>query len=194
MKSKPFLLLAILWLLIFALPSGETAEPDPATRQWAAAVNVSEPDRLYKVSDELYRGARVSHAGAEQLRSLGINTVVSLRYVRRDSRYIEAAGLNYVQIRFKSWQPDEDEVVEFLRIVARDDCRPVYVYCNRGAERTGMMCAAYRIVVQGWSKAEAVREMTEGPFDYLPIFKKVVQFVWDMDVDRIKQRAGLADR
>lgn len=183
---------AILLAGVCVPAAGGDAEPNSTARQWAAAVDVSRPQRLYKVSDELYRGGRVSRAGAEQLRRLGVNTVVSLRYVKRDSRYIEAAGINYVQIRFKTWEPDEEEVVEFLRIVVCGDCWPVYVYCNRGADRTGMMCAVYRVIVQGWSKAEAVREMTEGPFDYLPIFKRVVQFVWDMDVERIRQRAGVS--
>jgi tyrosine-protein phosphatase SIW14 len=188
---KHFWLGTLLLAGILLPASGGTVEPGSAARQWAAPVSVSEPTNVYKVSDALYRGGRVSRAGAVQLRCLGINTVVSLRLVGRDSRYVTRAGLNCVHIPFKAWQPDEDQVVEFLRIVTNRECQPVYVCCKFGADRTGMMSAIYRVVVQGWSKEEAICEMTEGPFGYHPIWKKVVQFVRDMDVERIRCRAGL---
>jgi protein tyrosine phosphatase (PTP) superfamily phosphohydrolase (DUF442 family) len=186
------LFVLILLLARTSVPvSGGGVEPDPAAHQWASSMGVSEPRRFYQVSEELYRGGHVTRAGAEQLRCAGINTVVSLRLVGRDEKFITRAGLNYVHIPFKVRQPDEDQVVQFLRIVANSNCQPVYVCCYHGSDRTGMMCAVYRVVVQGWTKEEALCEMTEGPFDYHSKYKEVVQFVRDMDVDRIKRRAGL---
>jgi uncharacterized protein (TIGR01244 family) len=186
-KRKYLRILVLTFLGLFAPIHGGAGEPDATGREWAAAVNVAEPQNVHKVSDQLYRGGEVSHAGATQLRCMGINTTVSLRLVGRDSRYITRAGLNYVHIPVKAWQPNEDEVVQFLRIAINPSCQPVYVYCRHGSDRTGMMCAVYRVVVQGWSKDEAICEMTEGPFGYHPIWKKVVQLVRDMDVERIRQ-------
>jgi tyrosine-protein phosphatase SIW14 len=183
-KFVPILVLA--FLSLFTPIHSGAVEPETTGHQWAAAINVAEPQNVHKVSDQLYRGGEVSRAGAEQLRCLGINTAVSLRLVGRDSRYITREGLNYVHIPVKAWQPNEDEVVQFLRVAVDPKCQPVYVYCHHGSDRTGMMCAVYRVVVQGWSKEEAICEMTEGPFGYHPIWKKVVQFVRDMDVERIR--------
>lgn len=172
---------------------GGMAELGSATRDWAVFTGVSEPRNLYKVSDQLYRGGHVSRVGAAQLRCMGIHTVVSLRVIGRDSCYITRAGLNYVHIPFKGWQPDEDQVVAFLRIATNPSCQPVCLYCNHGSDRTGMMSAAYRVVVQGWSKEEALCEMTAGPFGFNPRWQKLVQFICDMDVERIRCRVGLAE-
>jgi tyrosine-protein phosphatase SIW14 len=160
-------------------------------RSWAMPVAICEPQNVYQLNAALYRGGHVSQRGACHLRALGINTVVSLRLVDRDAKFAARAGFNYVHIPFKTWQPDEDQVVEFLKIAVNPDCQPVYVYCNRGSERTGMMSATYRVVVEGWSKEDAIAEMTEGPFDYHPVWKKVVQFIRCMDVERLRERVGL---
>lgn len=173
---------------------GKTVAPDGDSRRWAVFMGISEPRNFYQVSDTLYRGGRLSRRGAAQLRCFGINTVVSLRIVGGDERYVERLGLNYIHIPFKAWRPDEDQVVEFLRIATNPACQPVYVYCNHGADRTGMMSAAYRVIVQGWTKAEALQEMTEGPFGYNPRWQRVVQFICDMEVERIRCRAGLAGK
>jgi protein tyrosine phosphatase (PTP) superfamily phosphohydrolase (DUF442 family) len=191
MHRKHLLVLVLLLTGTFAPVSGGVVEPDSAAHQWATPMGVSEPRRFYQVSEELYRGGRVTHAGAEQLRCAGINTVVNLRLVGREEKPLTCAGLNYVHIPFKVRQPDEDQVVQFLRVVANSNCQPVYVHCTHGSDRTGMMCAVYRVVVQGWTKEEALCEMTEGPFDYHTKYREIVQFVRDMDVDRIKRRAGL---
>jgi protein tyrosine phosphatase (PTP) superfamily phosphohydrolase (DUF442 family) len=188
MNAKHSLILVLLLGGLLVPAAGGNVEPGLAARQWAVPMNASEPRRFYQVSEELYRSGRVTRAGVAELRCAGINTVVSLRVPGRDAKFITRAGLNYFHIPFKVWQPDDDQVVEFLRIACNPACQPVCVYCNRGAERTGMMCAAYRIVVQGWSKEEALCEMTEGPFDYKSKYQKVVQYIRDMDVERIKQR------
>jgi len=189
------ILLPFLALGAWFPPAGRPEEPesDRGERQWAAPVPVCQPKNVFQVSETLYRGGHVTREGAAELRSLGIQTVVSFRFVGRDVRYASQAGMNAVQIPFQVWKPDEDQVVEFLKVAADPNCRPLYFACNRGADRAGMMCAAYRVAVEGWSKEEALDEMIHGPFDYNPIWKKAAQFIRDMDVERIRRRAGLAD-
>lgn len=39
----------------------------------------------------------------------------------------------------------------------------IYIHCQRGVDRTGIVCAAYRILVQGWTPGAAAREaISEG--------------------------------
>jgi protein-tyrosine phosphatase len=64
----------------------------------------------------------------------------------------------------------------------------VFVHCHRGIDRTGMMCAVYRMVVCGWSKEEALDEMTNGPFGYDGMFSNVVDFLWRLDVEELKRQ------
>lgn len=44
--------------------------------------------------------------------------------------------------------------------------RPVYVHCRQGVDRTGMICAAYRMKVQGWSASSAIAEMKQLGFHW----------------------------
>ena len=86
----------------------------------------------------------------------------------------------------------DDDVVRFLQIVGNPGHAPIFVHCQRGADRTGLMCAIYRIAVQGWTKDEAIAEMTQGGFRFNHGYQNVVNYIRDVDIDQIKQRAGPA--
>ena len=49
------------------------------------------------------------------------------------------------------------------------------------------MVAVYRIAVIGWSKGEAIREMTEGGFGFHPIWSNLSAWIQGADFDRIKK-------
>jgi hypothetical protein len=53
------------------------------------------------------------------------------------------------------------------------------------------MCAIYRIAVEGWNKNEAIDEMTEGGFGFHSIFNNLVDYIHALDIDKIKNAAGL---
>jgi protein tyrosine/serine phosphatase len=89
------------------------------------------------------------------------------------------------------WHANDDDVVQFLKIVADTNNLPVFVHCERGADRTGTMCAMYRIVFCGWTKPEAIREMKEGGFGFNPAWQNLVNYLEHADVEKLKQRAGL---
>ena len=91
----------------------------------------------------------------------------------------------------KTWHPEEKEIVRFLQIVTDPRRQPVLVHCQHGADRTGTMCALYRVAVQGWTKGEAIREMTDGGYGFHSTWKNLIQWVRDLDVEQIKKRAGL---
>ena len=57
----------------------------------------------------------------------------------------------------------------------------------------GYHVAIYRIAVQGWSKEQALREMQDGGYGFHGAWQDLVQFVNDLDIDRIKQKAGIKD-
>jgi len=67
---------------------------------------------------------------------------------------------------------------------------PVFFHCKHGADRTGTMCAVYRIAVCGWSKDEAIAEMTQGGFGYHTVWTNLIKFIRKLDVEDVKRRAG----
>jgi protein tyrosine phosphatase (PTP) superfamily phosphohydrolase (DUF442 family) len=143
------------------------------------------------VSNNLYRCAQPTTEGIRNLRSLGIKTVINLRSSHSDAEMMVGSPVSYEHIAMNAWHAEEEEAVRFLRIVTDPHRVPVLVHCQHGADRTGTMCAVYRIVVQGWSKEKALREMTEGGFGFHGIWQNLIQYIDGLDIERVKQKAGI---
>jgi protein tyrosine/serine phosphatase len=183
---------------IEAGPPAASADAGRPSRdpRWAVPVERPGLPNLYMVSRELYRGAQPEPEGFRELQRMGVRTVVNLRSFHSDRDEFEEAGLAdstfaYEHIWMKAWHPEDEEVVRFLRIATDPARAPVFVHCQHGADRTGTMAAVYRIAVQGWTKEEAIREMTRGGFGYHEIWKGLPEYVRELDVERISREAGL---
>jgi len=173
--------------------AGETnAAVRPAN--WAQKVEAAGVKNCYRVTTNLYRGAQPTTEGMRQLQMLGIRTVINLRAFHSDKDEVAGTGLKSVRFEMKPWHAEEEDVAGFLMVVTDTNNLPVFVHCARGADRTGMMCAMYRIVVCGWSKPEAIDEMKNGGFDFNPAWHDLVSFIEKADVADIKRRAGLAGK
>lgn len=181
---------------IFALALVNTAygaETSATNRpaHWAKPIQIKGTPNLHKVSDTLYRSAQPSTEGMRNLKAMGIETVVDLRSFHSDRDEIGDTGLAYEQIYVKAWHPEEEDAVRFLQIVTNPKHSPVIVHCQHGADRTGTMCVLYRVAVQGWSKEEALKEMTDGGFGFHGIWENLIQWINGLDIDRIKRKAGI---
>lgn len=165
---------------------------DAATRaKWAQRLELPGLPNLHKVSDDLYRGAQPTAEGMKQLEKLGVKTVVNLRSFHADRQQLEGTELAYEQIPATALNIEAEDVVRFVQIVTDANRTPVFVHCRHGSDRTGTMCAAYRIVTQGWSKDEAVEEMTKGGFGFHSIWRNLIEYVRKLDIEQIERKAGL---
>lgn len=157
-------------------------------KEWAQRVKLPGVPNLHKVSSVLYRGAQPTAEGMQQLEKLCIKTVVSLRSFHSDRDELAGTALAYEHIWMKTWHPENEEVVRFLEIVTDKNRTPVFVHCQRGADRTGTMCAIYRIAVQGWSKADAIEEMTKGGFGFYEGWQNLIDYIQTLDIEQIKRQ------
>ncbi len=166
------------------------AETDSG-HKWAEPLQKPGLPNLYRVSDSLYRGAQPDKEGIRELEKMGVRTVVNLRKLHSDNDELKGTNLRYEHIWANPIHAENEDVVKFLKIAMNPNTAPVFVHCRQGSDRTGMMCAIYRIVVQGWSKQEALDEMTRGGFGYHDDFDNLAEYIEELDVSEIKREIGM---
>jgi tyrosine-protein phosphatase SIW14 len=135
--------------------------------------------RNFRVVEDgvLYRSAQLSPEGLDRvIHDYGIRTVVSFRDVEEgktteppdkwEEEFCAKRGVNYIRLPLRAWATDETGVVpadenvkQFLAIMADPKNHPVLAHCFRGVHRTGTYCAIYRMECHGWSNDEAMDEL-----------------------------------
>ena len=180
-------------VLTFAVAVRGLAAPADDVRppQWAVPLEKPGLPNFHRVTDSLYRGAQPTVEGFHQLKAMGVKTVVNLRSFHSDREAIGDLMLRREQIRFQTWHAEDEEVVRFLKLVNDPHNRPLFVHCQHGADRTGLMCAIYRMAVQGWSKAAAIQEMTDGGYGFHPVWTNLIEYLQALDIAAIQKQAGL---
>ena len=73
-------------------------------------------------------------------------------------------------------------------IVSNEQDGPFLVHCQHGADRTGLLIASYRIVIQGWSKEAALEELRSGGYGYHSIWRNIPVFIEKMDVEAWREK------
>ncbi len=186
------ILIPFCFILIFFEAKSEENQTDRPPK-WAQPVKLDGVPNLHKISGKLYRSAQPSAEGMKKLKELGIKTIINLRSFHTDKDEIEDSGtdFNYERIYMKAWHPEKEDVIKFLKIVADPEKAPVLVHCQHGADRTGTMCAIYRIVIEGWAKEEALKEMTDGEYGFHEIWQNLEPFISKLDHEALKKEAEI---
>ena len=190
-NMKSSILISIIILFSFSIVYAEDTRPVKRPSNWAESLTMDGVPNLHKVSETLYRSAQPTAEGMANLKARGIKTIINLRSFNSDRKEIGNTGLGYEHIYMKAWHPEIKEAVMFLQTVTDPEHTPVLVHCQHGADRTGTMCAIYRVAVQGWTKKEALREMREGGFGFHEIWINLPKWFEKLDIDAIKKQAGM---
>jgi protein tyrosine/serine phosphatase len=179
------------WVLAPAAFAAETAAAASRPEGYAKPLAGDGLSNFFQVSNVLYRGAQPSAEGMKTLEKMGIRTVVNLRSMHSDRKKLKGTSLKYVHIPINTFNVKEEHVVAFLKVMADPANHPVFLHCQHGADRTGMMSAFYRIMFEGWSREDAMREMLEGGYGFHSVWKNILSFLKNADLDRIRKKAGL---
>lgn len=195
MRARVAVLLGVLGAVLSLLLAGagpptaaSASGPAPATapgparaspaRGMAERLDLPGLENAARVAPGIYRGARPTREGFASLRKLGVRTVVNLRHYHggTEGTLCGEHGIGYVRIELESSDaPSDEDVRRFLEILTDPARRPVYFHCRWGRDRTGTMCAAYRMAVERWSLEEAVAEMDA--FGFRRIWRDLRSFV-----------------
>jgi protein tyrosine/serine phosphatase len=153
-------------------------------------------DNFGQVSEMLYRGAQPRGRDYADLRTLGVKTIVNLTSDDAESNersMAEGAGMAYVQIPMTTHTPPTSaQLAEFLSIVNDPTKQPVYVHCVGGRHRTGVMTAAYRMTLEGWTADRAFREMKQYNFGADILHPEFKAFVYRYGLDAVRTAPAAA--
>ena len=159
---------------------------------WAQPIQATGVPNMYRVSDDLYRGDEPTRNGMKQLGAMGIRTVVCVRSLHSTQSRVNGLGMKYEQIKMVAWEPTDDHMIQFLRIMKDPANRPVFIHCYTGGDRAGLLTAFYRVIFNGWTKEEARREMLEGGYGFHQILVKYLVTYYDnVSIDELARRAGI---
>lgn len=123
------------------------------------------------VQNNLYRSERPR--SVQELKDAGIQIVISLQsgmweFNRDDEYEIEKVisalvdDITYIEIdHFALLPPKRADVELALRVIRQNPGKKVLVHCKAGKDRTGYVCAVYRMQDCKWSLQEAVNEMLQ---------------------------------
>jgi tyrosine-protein phosphatase SIW14 len=160
-----FVLMLSAMLMLGLMANAEEAAPAPETPQTSTSQKLLTPrndvpgvKNFARISDDLYRGEQPTVEGFTELKKMGVKTIVNLRSFHSDRALMTGTGLQYLHLYCKAWHPEEEDVAQFLKLLKDPNNRPVFVHCQHGADRTGMMVASYRMLEQGWNSDDAAKE------------------------------------
>jgi tyrosine-protein phosphatase SIW14 len=119
--------------------------------------------RFCVVDAAVMRGGQPSELGLKELRDKGIKTIINLRHndttVKDEGREAEKLGLNYVSIPLDGiHKPSAAAIEQFLKVTQDPKAQPVFVHCEHGEDRTGVMVAIYRQEACKWNADTAYQE------------------------------------
>ncbi len=172
------------------LAAGEDKRPE----NWAKPLTLSGVPNFHRVDSKLYRSAQPTAGGMKNLQKYGIKTIINLRSFHSDKDEIGKLPLKQYHIKINTWHLKDEHAIKFLKIISDPQNQPVLVHCQHGADRTGTMCAVYRITIQGWNKPDAIKEMKEGDYNYHSVWTNLIKWLEETDMKKLKKSAGISEQ
>lgn len=140
-------------------------------RHWAEPVDLAGVPNLHRVTPLIYRSAPPSAEGFHNLAKIGVKTVINLRRTVDDSPLAVGTGLALIHINTTRHVTDGNGAKIVLALRALRDAQspgPVLLHCTRGADRTGIIAALWRMLYQGWSRDQALEECDRAALAFTP--------------------------
>lgn len=146
----------------------------------------SAPANLHRVDAKVWRSSQpLKYQYAALARDEGIGEVLCLRRWHDDKG--KADTLRCHHVRMNAGKIRDEDIVAALRVLASAE-KPVLVHCLHGSDRTGVVIAMYRMVVQNWPREEAIKEFTDPVYGYhAGWFPNVRKYLEHVDVEEIRR-------
>ncbi|MBC7741575.1 MAG: tyrosine-protein phosphatase [Bdellovibrionaceae bacterium] len=118
---------------------------------------------LHVVTPSIMRGGRPSEAGLKILIKKKIRTIIDLEdsnsAIQAEKKFLANTNIRHISIPINSLRTPKDADVKKIQDLLNDSANfPIYIHCQHGEDRTGLMVGLYRWE-HGMAAADAYREM-----------------------------------
>jgi tyrosine-protein phosphatase SIW14 len=174
-------------ILLLIISTSVYAEPRLRPDSWGKPVIGTGLDNLYRVDRGVYRSEQPDDDDIENLKALGVQEVLNLREYHSDNNEIGAEDFTLHRIKMHTGAITEAQIIQAMQII-NNRKGPILIHCWHGSDRTGVTIAAYRVIFNHWSKAQAIDELKNGGYGYHGrIYPELLTLVENLDVEKIRQ-------
>jgi tyrosine-protein phosphatase SIW14 len=143
------------------------------------------PANLHRVDARVWRSSQPTRQDFRKLEQDGIGEVLCLRRWHSDKE--EAPGLKRHHVRMNAGEIRDEDIVAALRVMVAAE-KPLLVHCFHGADRTGVVIAMYRMVVQDWPRAQAIAELVDPRHGHhAAVFPNIREYLETVDVEKVRR-------
>lgn len=141
---------------------------------------------LYKLNSNTFRSEQPDRKGFLLIQQLGIKTVINLRHHQTDKKLINNTDIILKHYPINAWRISYEDIVQVLKTI-RDSEQPVLIHCKHGADRTGCIIAAYRMVYENVPKEDAIKELEEKQFGFHDgWYPNILDLLNSLDITQLK--------
>ena len=174
--------------LFIGLIIGSSLAQETRPETWATPMVANNLENFYKIDDKLYRSEQPLQEAMQELESLGIPNLLNLRFFHDNDDEAAGTNLNLLHVRMDPYNINDTVVIRALKKIKNTN-GPVVVHCWRGADRTGLVVAMYRILYQDWTKEEAIDELVNGGYGFhAGSFPNIIDYIEEVDVEAIRAK------
>lgn len=128
------------------------------------SVKASVPN-LHIVEPGLYRSGLLEASNLDELKPLGIKTIISMKTEKADVEversWSNRNGVSFINVPINMlWYTESTkDLFWIVHFSMKELRRPILIHCSRGADRTGIAVAMWRILNSKWDVERAITEM-----------------------------------
>ena len=115
-----------------------------------------------------------------KLQRIGVRRLLDVRYPRliglKERRLATKYGMTYERIPTGFFPTRKGTVPEILARLKSDCGGTIYIHCNLGSDRLGMLIAIYRVEELGWQPSAAMATWKADQFN--PKLKDLDRYFW----------------
>lgn len=151
---------------------------------FADAPTSFEIPNFVQVNSAIYRGGRPTAAGLQKLAQMGIKTIINLQggdlqsdlsriipylepgelpsAIKAEGEMAHVLRMNYLSYPLNSMEEvtelEAESIASILADFKNPALQPVFIHCEHGKDRTGLLIALERTQAEGWTKQRAWNE------------------------------------